>query len=167
MPSCFGTATRSTVTQRAVSWWRRRHGFEHRAGGLGLQPRDQQAVRATEQRLGNGHDLGGALTLPQDDFRHPIPERAVMVDLREADIFVGQALKLPYGSINLRTPFGDGYEQLTESVLLDDVPPRGSECFMITLADLTIAGIRLPRAQLDSREVLCAACGLAAPMPSS
>ena len=100
-------------------------GSEHGARGFGLEAGDQQAVGAFEQRLGDGDDLLRALTLPEDDFGHPVAQRAVVVDPGEADIFVWQVLQAVQSRIHAGAALGDGGKQFTESVLFDDVsPPR-------------------------------------------
>jgi len=47
----------------------------------------------------------------------------VVIDLREADIFVGKMAEFPYGRIDIGAAFGDGCQQFTESVLFDDIAP--------------------------------------------
>ena len=83
----------------------------------------------SSKRPGDSHDLLGALTLSEYHLRHPIAESAVVVDQREADIFVRQVPKLAYGRVDVRSAIGDGGEQFTESVFFDGVTPARIRIF--------------------------------------
>lgn len=65
-------------------------GREDGGGGFGGDAGDEEAVGALEDGLRDAGDLGGGLALAEDDLGDPVAEGAVVVDLREADIYVGE-----------------------------------------------------------------------------
>ena len=63
------------------------------------------------------------LTLAEDHFGHPVAQRAVVVDLREAEILVRQMAQLVDGGIDAGAAACDGGEQAAQSTLFYGVPP--------------------------------------------
>ena len=48
---------------------------------------DEQAVAGGDDALGDGGDLFWGLAQAENDFRHSLPQRAMVIDAREAEIF--------------------------------------------------------------------------------
>ena len=71
---------------------------------------DEEAVGLSEQGLRDTDDLVGGFAFAEDDFGHPIAQRAVVVKLRVADIFVGEVAQFPYGRVNFDAAGGDRCE---------------------------------------------------------
>ena len=53
----------------------------------------------------------------------------MVVDQREADIFVRQVPKLAYSGIDIRPTLGNGGEQFAESVFFDGITPARIRIF--------------------------------------
>ena len=87
-----------------------RDGGEERIGRGGGDAGDEQAVRLGQQGLRDTDDLVGGFAFAEDDFGHPIAQGAVMVELRIADIFVGEVAQFPYGRVNFDAASGDRCE---------------------------------------------------------
>jgi hypothetical protein len=69
----------------------------HRGATSGERRVDEDVLARGEQPLGDADDLRGGLALTEDDLGQPLPERAVVVDAREAEILEGEVRELPEG----------------------------------------------------------------------
>jgi hypothetical protein len=67
-------------------------------GGSGA--RDQHVACAAFEKLrGDGDDLLGSFAQTEDHFRHPVAQRAVVIDAGEAEVLEGQVLHPLQGRI--------------------------------------------------------------------
>ena len=62
----------------------------------------------------NPCDLRGRLPFSQDDFRHAIAQRAVMVDFSESEIFEGQMAEASDGVVGREFAFADLLEKFAD-----------------------------------------------------
>ena len=81
-------------------------------------------MSSRKQLRGDSANLLRRLTLTQDHLGQPVAQRAVVVDLREADVLVGQVLQLAHGLIDGRPPLGNGAQQVAQLPLVDSHPPN-------------------------------------------
>ena len=94
-------------------------GRSQRFNGRGLDARDEQSIRALEQRCRDGDDLLRGLAEPEDHLRHGVAQAAVMVDAREADVLVRQVAELVDGGVYFEAAGRDGIEKGAEALLFD------------------------------------------------
>ena len=83
------------------------HRFEHRCVGAS----DQQIGRPLQERRRNGPDLFDGLAAPQNDLGHAVPQLAVMVNLREAEVFVGEIPEFLDRAVDIAIPVTDTLQE--------------------------------------------------------
>ena len=71
-----------------------RYEFRYLHMGSLVRPRDEQAVTAVDDGLGDAGDLIGGLALPEHDLRKTLADGAVVVNAREAEKLVKVATTL-------------------------------------------------------------------------
>lgn len=63
-------------------------------------PRDQETAGALDEPLGDLGDLRRCLPNPEDDLRQSFTQSPVVIDLGEAEVFVGQKAQGLYCLVN-------------------------------------------------------------------
>ena len=64
-----------------------RYDFGYGRVGVGVCSRDEQAVTPFGDRSSDGRDLGRCLALAEDDLGKALSGRAIVIDLREPEVF--------------------------------------------------------------------------------
>ena len=88
-----------------------RKGFEHDTGCLRRGAGDENVFRAREQGIGDSDDLFGRFAEAEDDFRHPVAQHAVVIDLGEAEILEGHVAHAFHGFVNAAGAAADAFEE--------------------------------------------------------
>ena len=123
-PSWRGIGVRSTVRQRAASWCFTSGTAASTAAAIsGVARVTSSRSDALQQRRGDAGDLLRRLPQPQHHFGHPVPQGAVVVHPREADIFVWQQPKLIHRRLDIGAAVRNRGQQFPQPVLFHDVAP--------------------------------------------
>src|SRR6185503_8813128 len=80
-----------------------RGNLAHGCENLFCSPRDKQIRAVGKYAKGNLSDLFSGLALPENDFREPKPQVAMVVNTREGDVFVGKTRHLCRGVVDVYT----------------------------------------------------------------
>jgi len=62
--------------------------------GLAVDARNEEAAGPLDEAFANGGYLVRRLAEAEDDFREDVADAAMVVDLREAQVFVGQVFEV-------------------------------------------------------------------------
>ena len=107
-----------------------RYDFRYVGVGGSVCPRDEQAVTAADDGLGDEGHLFGGLALTKHDLGKPLAVSAVVVDAREPQVFEGLATRLgeisgaPLGRRRIETPLAHGLKERAKRVERADGLPR-------------------------------------------
>jgi hypothetical protein len=96
------------------------HGFLNLVETALIRSRNQDAIRAAGEARGNFRDLPGRLSLSQDDLRKGVAEGAMMVDLCETDVLVGQQAQLRNGGLDACGAGGDALQKISNLMLVHE-----------------------------------------------
>ena len=85
--------------------------FEHDAGGFRGGAGNKNVFRAREQCVRDADDLVRRFAQAEDDFGHPVAQRAVVIDLGEAEILEGHVAHAFHGFVNAAGAAADAFEE--------------------------------------------------------
>ena len=91
-------------------------------GGGRIGARDENVLGLVEQARDDGADLVGSLALAEDDFRNSVPQRAMMIDLGEAQVFERQVAQAFDGRVDVHRSGADLFEQAAQMILIHTSP---------------------------------------------
>ena len=84
--------------------------------------RDQNVLGFVEQARHDGADLVGRFALAEDHFRDSVPQRAMMIDLGEAQVFERQVAHAFDGRVDIHGSGADLFEQAAQMILIHTSP---------------------------------------------
>ncbi len=84
--------------------------------------RDQNVLGFIEQAGDDGADLVGRFALAEDDLRDSVPQRAVVIDLGEAQVLEGHVAQTLDGRIDVDGSGADLFEQAAQMILIHTSP---------------------------------------------
>lgn len=95
------------------------HVFSELPEGFGVDAGNKQAAGAFDKALGDGDNLLWCLSLAKHDLGQGGTQGAMMVNLCEAQVLVGQVTETLESAFHVRGTGGDGIEEGTKVFFVD------------------------------------------------
>jgi hypothetical protein len=95
---------------------------EHVSRGFGCNPGNQNIRTTFQQRSRDADNLFGGFAESEDDFGHAVPQRPVMVDLGEAEVFKGHVTNSGDRLVDLDRALANLFEEGAELSFIHEIP---------------------------------------------